>query len=175
MNPRRLRSGELMAGAGAVALLLLLFFDWFGHGVRVRVTETSGRVVGPELHLSGWTSLGWLMVLMLLVALVLAAWLVVSTAIDATVSQAVSAGVLAIAAGSVALVALAVRVAIAQPGLGVGAPDELVTVKPPAYLGLAALALIVAGAWVATGDERTDAPESTYTPPPPRPAPPARS
>jgi hypothetical protein len=47
-------------------------------------------------------------------------------------------------------------------------------VQAGGYLGLAALALIVAGAWRAIADERTGAPETAYAPPPPRPAPPER-
>jgi len=42
-----------------------------------------------------------------------------------------------------------------------------------AYFGLLATAAIFAGAGVALADERTDAPESAFTPPAPRPAPPA--
>ena len=52
--------------------------------------------------------------------------------------------------------------------------SHVVAVQTPAYLGLAALALLVGGAWRAIADERTGAPESAYTPPPPRPAPPER-
>jgi len=170
----RLRSGELLAGAGAVALFVVMFFDWFMPEIQPRVTETSGRIVGPELHLSGWTSLGFLLVLLLLAVLVLAMWLAASTLFAATVSQPVAAGVLLTAVGGVALVVLVLRVTVLQPGLGVGEPDDLVAVQWPAYAGLAAMALIVAGAWRSMADERTDAPDSAYTPPEPRPAPPER-
>ena len=107
-------------------------------------------------------------------ALVLAMWLAASTLFAATVSQPVAAGVLLTAVGGVALVALVLRVTVLQPGLGVGEPDDLVAVQWPAYAGLAAMALIVAGAWRSMADERTDAPDSAYTPPEPRPAPPER-
>jgi len=170
----RLRSGELLAGAGAVALFLLLFLDWFKPQIQPRVTETSGRIVGPEMHLAGWTSLGWVVVVLLLVVIVLAMWLAASTLFAGTVSQPVAAGVVLTAVAVVALGALLVRVTVAQPGLGVGLPDELVGVRWPAYAGLAALALIVVGAWLSMADERTDAPESEYTPPRARPAPPER-
>jgi hypothetical protein len=175
VRPRRLRSGELLAGAGAVALFVLMFFDWFLPEVQPRVVETSGRVVGPEPHLSGWTSLGWALLVLLLVVLVLAVWLAASTLFEATVSQPVAAGVLLSAVATVAFVVLLVRVAIAQPGLGSGLPDEGVAVQLPAYLGLVALAAIVAGGWRSMADERTGAPESEYAPPPARPAPPERS
>lgn len=175
MSGRRLRSGELLAGGGALVLFLSLFLDWFEPEVKPRITETSGRVVGPEHHVSGWTSLGWVMIVVLLAVIVLATWLAASTLFAATVSQPVAAGVLLSAVGSLALGALVVRVAIVQPGLGVGLPDELVGVRWPAYVGIAALAVVVAGGWISMGDERTDAPESATTPPPARPAPPERT
>jgi uncharacterized integral membrane protein len=175
VSARRLRSGELVAGGGAVVLFVLMFFDWFLPEVQPRVVETSGRVIGPEQHLSGWTSLGWALLVLVLVVLVLAVWLAASTLFAATVSQPVAAGVLLSAVATVTFVALVVRVTIAQPGLGIGVPDEAVAVQLPAYLGLAAMATIVTGGWLSVADERTGAPESAYTPPPARPAPPERS
>jgi uncharacterized metal-binding protein YceD (DUF177 family) len=71
MTLGRLRSGEILAGAGAVVLFVVLFLDWFEPGVKPRVTETSGRVIGPEQHLAGWTSLGWVMLVLLLAVIVL--------------------------------------------------------------------------------------------------------
>jgi hypothetical protein len=79
------------------------------------------------------------------------------------------AGVLLSTMAPLTLVVALVRVTVAQPG-----HDEAVAVEPAAYAGLVALALVVAGAWRAIADERTDAPESVYTPPPPRPSPPER-
>jgi hypothetical protein len=172
---RRLRSGEVLAGAGAVALFVLLFLDWFQPEIQPRVTETSGRIIGAEPHLAGWTSLGWLMIVLLLVTIVLAIWLAASTLFAASVSQPVAAGVLVSAVSMVAFVALLLRVTILQPGLGIGLRDELVDVRLPAYLGIAATAVILVGGWISMGDERTDAPESATTPPAPRPAPPERS
>jgi len=175
VSGRRLRSGELLAGGGAVVLFVSLFLDWFEPEVKPRITETSGRVVGPEQHLSGWTSLGWVMIVVLLAVIVLAIWLAAATLFAATVSQPVAAGVLLSAVGALTLGALIMRVAVAQPGIGLGLPDNLVAVLAPAYVGIAALAVVVAGGWISMGDERTDAPESATTPPPARPAPPERT
>ena len=66
---------------------------------------------------------------------------------------------------------LVIRV-ITKPDLGAGLPDKAVTIEPAAYVGLVFCLAIALGAWVALKDERTDAPESAYTPPEPRPAPP---
>ena len=169
MSLRRLRAGEWLAAAGAVALAVVLFLEWFEERLPARVTETAGRFVREDPGASGWSSLGWLMVALLVVVIALAAWLVATTASDAPVSQPVMAAVLLSALGPVALLALVVRVAIAQPGA-----DQLVETEPGAYLGIAALAVLVAGAWRSIADERTGAPESAYTPPSPRPAPPER-
>ncbi|MEA2386846.1 MAG: hypothetical protein QOJ22_1020 [Thermoleophilaceae bacterium] len=174
MSLRRLRTGELLVAAGALTLLVVLFLDWFEAAVNRRVTETSGRFVEPALHTSGWSAVGWVLLVLLAAVLVLAGWLVVATATDAPVSRQMAASVLTASAGAIVLVVLTVRVTIAQPGLGAGLPDAAVAVRLPAYLGLAALAVLVAGAWRAIADERTGAPESAYTPPPARPAPPER-
>jgi hypothetical protein len=172
---RRLRTGELLAGAGAVALLVVLFLDWFEASIDRRITETSGRFVEPGLHTSGWSALGWPFVILLVAIAGLAAWLVFVTVTDGPVSRQVAAAVLTASAGAIVLLILIVRLALVQPGLGARLPDAAVSVKLPAYLGLAALAALVAGAWLAIADERTGAPGSEYTPPPARPAPPERA
>jgi hypothetical protein len=171
---RRLRAGEWLGLAGAAALFVVLFVPWFDLAVRTRVVERAGRLLLPGLHRSGWSALGWPVVALLLVAMAATVWLAVATMGDGLVSQAMAAAVAAALAGTLALVVLLVRVTVAQPGLGVGAPDALVSARLAAYLGLAACAAMAAGAWWAMADERTDAPESAYTPPAPRPAPPPR-
>jgi hypothetical protein len=161
VTPGRLRSGESLVATGAVALVVLLSLDWFG------VDRAAGAT-------TGWSALGWPFVVLLVVVLLLAAWLVVATATDAPVERQLLAAVLTASVGAAVLFALTLRVALAQPDLGVGARNADVTVLWPAYLGIVALTVVVAGAWRALADERTDAPESAYVPPPPRPAPPER-
>jgi hypothetical protein len=83
----------------------------------------------------------------------------------------VGGSVLTSAVGWITFLVLLIRVAT-QPDLGIaGLPNAAVTVELPAYLGLVCAAAIPLGAWLALRDERTDAPESAYTPPPPRPVP----
>ena len=77
---------------------------------------------------------------------------------------------LAATVGTFAVSVLAVRLLVFQPG-----PNAETTLRYGAYLGLAAALLIAIGGWWAIKDERKDAPESAYTPPPPRPAPPERA
>ena len=149
----RLRGGELLAGVGAAVLLVSLFLDW----------------VGPVGE-SGWSSLGWLTLAVAVAAILAGAWLVFVTATARPVTQVVAAGVTAAVVEPVALIVLAVRTAIAQPGV-----DAATSVEAAGYVGLAAAAVLAVGVWWSLADERTDAPESAYVPPAPRPAPPPAS
>jgi hypothetical protein len=149
----RLRGGELLAGVGAVMLLVSLFLDW----------------VGPVGE-SGWDALGWLVLALAAFAVACAAVLVVLTAADRPVTHIVAAAVLSATAAPIGLVALALRALVFQPG-----PNEVTTVEYGAWIGLAGAALLTIGAWWSLADERTDAPESAYVPPAPRPAPPPTS
>jgi hypothetical protein len=149
----RLRGGELLAGAGAVVLFVSLFLEWFSPG-----------------EASGWSSLGWLVLALATLAVALATWLVVATAARRPVTQIVTADVLASTVAPIAVIALVLRTLLFQPGV-----DELVSVQYGAWIGLVGALALAVGAWWALADERTDAPESAYTPPAPRPAPPAHS
>ena len=153
MTTGRLRAGELLAGAGAVVLLVALFLEWFAPGDR-----------------SGWDSLGWIVLALAVLAIALAAWLFVATAMGRPVSQVVAADVLAATAAPLALIALVLRVLLVQPGA-----NATTTVEVGAWIGLGGAALLTLGAWWALADERTAAPGSAYVPPAPRPAPPAHS
>ncbi|HEX7301059.1 MAG TPA: hypothetical protein VF257_18825 [Solirubrobacteraceae bacterium] len=146
----RLRAGEWLAGAGAALLLVSLFLDW----------------VGPR-HESGWSALGWPTLLLCLAAIAVAGWLLVATLSARPVAQVVAAAVLTALLGTLAALAVLVRVAVAQPGV-----DAATSIEGAAYLGLLAALLLAVGGWRAMADERTGAPESAYEPPPARPAPP---
>ena len=158
-----LRTGERMAGGGAIALLLLLCLNWFALDVPLPL---------PGLHRSGWASLGWLMIVLLLVVVVTVGAQMVAT-IRAGLERQLRAGVATAAMSTLVAPVLILRVVLFQPGLGVGAPNSAVSVLVPAYLGILAELVIAAGAWYALADERTDAPQSAYEPPAPRAAPPS--
>jgi hypothetical protein len=147
---KRLRVGEWSAGLGGALLLVALFLDWVGPGGQ-----------------SGWSALGWLTLVFCLAAIAVAAWLVLATVLAHPVAQLVAAAALTALLGTLAVLVLLVRTAVAQPGV-----DAVTSIEGGAYLGLLAALLIAVGGWWAIADERTDAPESAYTPPPARPAPP---
>jgi hypothetical protein len=145
-----LRGGERTALAGAVALAVLLGFDWF-------FLSTPDARIGA--HESGIRGLGWLPALLAVAAVACALALAVATVTQRAPAWPVVLSVFTTVLGTAATVAILVR-HIAQPGLGVDAGNADVELEPAAYLGLlAALAVAVGGAW-AMADERTDAPES---------------
>jgi hypothetical protein len=141
---------------GAIALFVLLFADWFE---------------GGGVSQSGWSSLGWALDILLVVVIGLALTTVVLTALGVKPAIALGPGVLTATVAIITLPIALIRVLITQPALGLGLGNDAVSVQVAGYLGLLALIVIVAGAWIALGDERTDARDSAYTPPPPRPVP----
>jgi hypothetical protein len=153
---RRIRLGEALMGVGAIALFLLLFADWFK---------------GGGVSRSGWSSVGWALDILLVAVLAMVALTLAFTVGRAKVAIAVGADVLTVALSIITFVIALLRVLIFQPDLDLGLGNEAVTVQLAGYLGLLALALIVVGSWITIGDERTDAPDSAYTPPPARPVP----
>jgi hypothetical protein len=132
MDVRRMRSGELLAGASAAGLLVVMFLDWFG-----------GR--------SAWEALTIGRVLLVAVA-ALALTLVVLTLTARPVAMACSAAVITV--GVAVLVALLVlfRIAVDEPG-----PDAGAAIGLGAYLGLLLVLGCAAGAWRTLADERTGA------------------
>ena len=170
MSLGRLRGGEWLALVGAAGLFVALFLDWFGLNPDA-FQGALPRAIAEAVAKDGWTSLGWLLVAMLIVCIGLAVWLAVAT-VAGPATQAVAAGVLTTTAATITAIALLIRV-VTKPGLGVDAPNALIDVRGGAYLGVVAMLALAAGAWWSLRDERTDAPESAYEPPAPRPAPPA--
>jgi hypothetical protein len=123
----RLRGGDVVAGAGGLALVVSLFLDWYG----------LGRL---DLGASGWEAFSVLDVVLALLALVPLA-LVATQATRDSPSLPVAFSVLATVAGFLAALLILYRV-INQPG-----PNDLVTVELGAWVGLAASVAIAAGGW----------------------------
>jgi hypothetical protein len=130
MDPRRLRSGELLSAAGAIGLAVVLFTDWFG-----------GR--------SGWSTLTVGRGLLVL-TIALALTFVFITLSARAVSMATSSATVTVAFGALTLLYLLYRVGIDEPGV-----NAVVSVDAGAYLGVLCVLAIIAGAWRAIADERT--------------------
>jgi len=131
MGMRRLRSGELLAGASAIGLVAVMFMDWFGSA-------------------DAWNALSFLRFPLLATAL-LALAIVVLT-VSRTVAMACSAAAITVGIGSLTLLVLLFRLAINEPG-----PDAGSELGAGAYLGLLFVLGAVAGGWRTLADERTGA------------------
>lgn len=159
----RLRGGERWALVAAVALLVLLSLRWYdGHDAR------DPGLAG--LSTRGWTALGTPVVVLLALAIAGVLVLAVTTVVGRSPALPVGIAVLTWLVGAVAACVLLIQVLVV-PDLGAGLAASQVTLLWPGYAGLAAAILLPVGAFRAMRDERTDAPESAYTPPPPRPVP----
>jgi hypothetical protein len=136
MELSRLRRGHLLAAAGGVALLVVMFLDWYSVGGADGV-----RAVGA----TAWQSFGLLDVLLALLALLGIALAVISAAQRSPALPAAMA-VVTCSAGGIVLVLVLYRI-LNQPG-----PNDLVEVKYGAFLGFLAVAAIAAGGWDGMSD-----------------------
>jgi hypothetical protein len=130
MDLRQLRSGELLAGLSAAALLVITFLAWFG-----------GR--------SAWDTMPILR-FVLLASVVCGLTIVVLTVTSRTVAMACSAAAITVGIGAIALITIGYRVALNEPGT-----NGTVALDAGAYLGLLLVFGIGAGAWRTLADERT--------------------
>lgn len=174
---RRLRLGELVALVGAVTLLVMLFLQWYD----VSLPRVDFLAEGPNeavmaatgdlgAHTGGWEAVGVWISCLLGIAIALGLGLAAATVTRRSPAVPVALGVLTWVVGSIVWIVLLVRL-LHEPGLGLDLPGDAVTLRWPGYVGFLAATLIPIGGLLSIRDERTDAPESAYTPPPPRPIP----
>jgi hypothetical protein len=131
-DPARLRRGEWLAGASAIALVVFLFaLKWYRLGV-------------PARSVNGWhgvTHLRWLMLLTILAALAL----VYLQATRAAPAVPVSMSVIVTLLGALAFLWLGYRVVISPP------PHQ----QAGAFLGLVATIAIACGGYLSMREEGT--------------------
>jgi hypothetical protein len=147
MSLRRLRSGELLALAGAICLIVALTLPWY--------ENAQGK-------LSAWATFGVAVALLILAAAGALA-LVVATVTERTTALPVAAAVWSTLFGFVGIVAAVVRL--------LERPDHATELCGGAWLALIGALAVLAGSWQSMRDERTGLypPDAT----PPHPAPPA--
>jgi hypothetical protein len=131
---RRLRAGEWLAAAAAVALVVTLALPWYGARAR-------------EDTVTGFEALSVIDILLVLVAGV-AFTLAILQAAQTSPALPVGFGVLTVAAGLIGALLVVYRL-INEPG-----PDDFIDVRAGAWLGLAAVALLTAGGWLSIQNER---------------------
>jgi hypothetical protein len=146
---------------GAVGLLVVLFLRWYHFAAAARGNG--------DLIVSGWGSLGWFLDVLLALTIFGGIALTFTTVRRSAPAVPVGSAALTFAVGTITWIVLLVRIVL-QPDLGTG-DSQFVDAYVWPVVGLVLAALIPAGAFVALKDERTDAPESAYTPPPARPVP----
>jgi hypothetical protein len=127
---RRLRDGEWIAGAGAVALLVSLFLHWYGLDLGLDVA----------VEATGWQAFDVLDVVLVLLALVPLA-LVVTQATRLSPAIPVFFSVMTLLAGVLAALLILYRI-IDQPG-----PNDVVGVEAGAWLGFLAASVVAFGGW----------------------------
>jgi hypothetical protein len=178
LDSSRLRTGEIVAGIGGVALFLFLFFDWFGGGAEVTGNVVNGTATLSHPGISGWDALtdlpGFLIVLSGVAGIALA----YLAAAGQRVNVPVRRGAITALLGALAVLLILWRMFAGSPTLKIGV-----------FLGLAAAIAITAGALMALGEDgfqplvavaggRTRAASASApaeTPAPPPAAPPAKS
>ncbi len=151
----KLRAGETLAVLSAIALAIVLTQTWFEM---------------PGIAKSGWSGLGWFMVLLLGLLIALSVAMAVTTQLRSPVAWPIGLAVITSGIGIITVPVLAVRI-LTQPDLGVGASNAVVDLRAAALFGFLLALLIPVGSWLAMGDERTDSADSAYDPPEPRPLP----
>lgn len=182
MDLNKLRTGEKIAGAAGIALLLIMFiFKWFG----LEVSSSFGGFGGGGVSRNAWGSYGFIDIILfitVIAAVALAALAASSTEVNLPV--ALSAIVAGLGILSVILIIISL---ISPPNFsGVDLPNGVdKTRKIGAFLGLIAAAAVAYGGWVAMQEEGTSFTDqrdrlqgggsggSGNPPPPPPPAPPS--
>jgi carbon starvation protein CstA len=136
----RLRDGELIAGAGGLALLAAMFLHWYEVP---RVPALEGAVGYAPLAISvgtAWQAFGVLDVVLALLALVPLA-LVFLQATRRSPALPVAFSVFTALAGMLAALLILYRI-VNQPG-----PNDAVDVQAGAWLGLLAALVVAVGGW----------------------------
>ena len=151
---RRVRTGELVCAAGAVALLVVTFFDWYG----IEGFTSFTPLGAPDLAANAWEAFG-VIDLLLAIVIALGIALLVFQFAGRGPALPVALEVITSTVALIALVLVAYRI-LNQPG-----PNDFVEVRLGAWLGLVSLAVVFWGAWKALSDERP----RPADPPPPEP------
>ena len=151
---RRVRAGELVAGAAGLVLLASMFLNWYS-------------VSGRDDTLTAWAAFSFVDILLALIAL-LGIALALSEVIGRGPALPVGIGVVTTTLALAGSLLVLYRI-INQPG-----PNDAITVDVGAYVGLLATIGVFLGSWLSLSDERPR-PADPLPPEPQRRPTPARS
>jgi hypothetical protein len=142
LDSSRLRTGELVAGIGGIALFVFLFFDWFGGGAEVSGSLANGTVTLSHPGISGWDALtdlpGFLIILSGISGIALAYLALAGQRVNIPVRRGAVTALL----GALATLLILWRMFAGSPTLEIGV-----------FLGLAAAIDITIGALMALGED----------------------
>jgi hypothetical protein len=160
MELSRLRRGELVAAVGGVALLVVMFLDWYGAG---GTATLGGRTLELSIGINAWQAFDVTDLILALAALA-ALGLAAATASRRSPALPVAGSVITSTLGALAMLLVVYRI-LNQPG-----PNEFVEVRFGAFLGFLATLAIAAGGWMSIRDEEWKGanlePDLRPTPPP---------
>jgi hypothetical protein len=153
MDFSKLRTGELVAAAGGVVLLVAMFaIDWYEVTGFGGVIEQFGEAFGVDTGVKAWDGQGFLGTianLVILAAAVSAIALAILTATSRTVALPVAASAITAGLGIAAVVMVLGRM-VFQPG-----PNEVVDLRFGILLALIGAAVIAYGGWRSMQEEGT--------------------
>ena len=138
MDSSRLRTGEMVAGIGGLALFVFLFFDWFGGGVEVSGSVLTGTAKVEEAGISGWNALSDLPGFLIMLSGVAGLALAYLAATGQRVNAPVQRGTVTFLLGTLAVLLILWRMVAGTPSLKIGV-----------FLGLGAAIAITVGALMA--------------------------
>jgi hypothetical protein len=140
VDSSRLRTGEIVAGIGGVAMFVFLFFDWFGGGAQL--TGNPGNLSISQPGVSGWDALvdvpGFVIILSALSGIALS----YLAAAGQRVNIPVERGAVTAYLGGLAVLLILWRMFAGSPTLKIGI-----------FLGLAAAVTVTAGAVMALRED----------------------
>lgn len=166
MDVNRLNTGEKLAGASGIALLLLMsLLDWFN-------VDVGGGFADIDTGVNAWTAFSFIDIVLFLTALAAIALAVIAaTRTSVNLPVALSAVVAGLGILSVLLILFRI---ISPPDGGAGDFGIDVGRSIGVFLGLIAASGVAAGGWLAMQEEGatfTDRPTGGTAPPPPPPPP----
>jgi len=144
MTLRKVRPGDVLAGVGGLVLLVALFLPWYE--VIEGVYDGGRTIAATDTKQTAWESFRVLLVPLALTAL-LGIVLLVTTVYERTTAWPVAAQVFGAAIGALTSLWVLFRV-IDSPF-----PDFASSLQIGAWLGLASVLAVTAGAWWSMRDE----------------------
>jgi hypothetical protein len=142
LDSSRIRTGEMVAGIGGIALFVFLFFDWFGGGAEVTGSVVNGTATLSHPGISGWDALTDLPGFLIILSGVAGIALAYLAAAGQRVNIPVQRGAVTALLGALAVLLILWRMFAGSPTLKIGV-----------FLGLAAAIAITAGALMALAED----------------------